>query len=65
MRPSGGRVNNTARKQRGRITRNAGWNVLRTGADTSKEIRCRFLRHQLAGLRRGTPRPRRSWATAP
>jgi putative transposase len=35
--------------------------VLRTRSDTAKEIEILVLRHQLAVLRRRTPRPRMSW----
>ena len=38
-----------------------GWNVLRTRSDTTKEIEILVLRHQLAVLRRRTPRPRATW----
>jgi putative transposase len=38
-----------------------GWIVLRTRSDTTKEIEILVLRHQLAMLRRRTPRPRMSW----
>ena len=38
-----------------------GWMVLRTGSDTTKEIEILVLRHQLAVLRRRTPRPQMSW----
>ena len=37
------------------------WIVLRARADTSKEIEILVLRHQLAVLRRRTPRPRMRW----
>ena len=37
------------------------WIVLRTRSDTTKEIEILVLRHQLAVLRRRTPRPRISW----
>jgi hypothetical protein len=37
------------------------WLVLRTRSDTAKEIEILVLRHQLAVLRRRTPRPRISW----
>ena len=39
-----------------------GWLVLRARSNTSKEIEILVLRHQLAVLRRGTRRPRLSWA---
>jgi hypothetical protein len=39
-----------------------GWLVLRARSDTAKEIEILVLRHQLAVLRRRTPRPRMSWA---
>jgi hypothetical protein len=35
--------------------------VLRTRSDSTKEIEILVLRHQLAALRRGTPRPRMNW----
>jgi hypothetical protein len=35
--------------------------VLRTRSDSTKEIEILVLRHQLAVLRRGTPRPRMNW----
>ena len=38
-----------------------GWIVLHTRSDTSKEIEILVLRHQLAVLRRRTPRPRITW----
>jgi putative transposase len=38
-----------------------GWMVLRTRSDTTKDIEIIVLRHQLAVLRRHTPRPRMSW----
>jgi putative transposase len=38
-----------------------GWIVLRTRSDTTKEIEILVLRHQLAVLRRRTPRPRMTW----
>src|SRR4051812_44881898 len=37
------------------------WIVLRTHSDTAKEIEILVLRHQLAVLRRRTPRPRITW----
>ena len=37
------------------------WIVLRTRSDATKEIEILVLRHQLAVLRRRTPRPRMSW----
>ena len=37
------------------------WIVLRTHCDTAKEIEILVLRHQLAVLRRRTPRPRITW----
>jgi putative transposase len=37
------------------------WIVLRTGSDTTKDIEILVLRHQLAVLRRRTPRPRTTW----
>src|SRR3954453_14914481 len=38
------------------------WVVLRARSDTTKEIEILVLRHQLAVLQRGTPRPRISWS---
>ena len=38
-----------------------GWMVLRTRSDTTKDIEILVLRHQLAVLRRRTPRPRMTW----
>jgi transposase InsO family protein len=38
------------------------WIVLRTHCDTAKEIEILVLRHQLAVLRRRTPRPRMTWS---
>jgi putative transposase len=38
------------------------WIVLRTRSDATKEIEILVLRHQLAVLRRRTPRPRISWS---
>ena len=38
-----------------------GWIVLHTRSDTTKDIEILVLRHQLAVLRRRTPRPRMSW----
>jgi putative transposase len=38
-----------------------GWMVLRSRSDTTKEIEILLLRHQLAVLRRRTPRPPMSW----
>ena len=38
------------------------WTVLRTQSDTAKEIEILVLRHQLAVLRRRTPRPRMTWS---
>ena len=38
-----------------------GWIVLRTRSDTTKDIEILVLRHQLAVLRRRTPRPRTTW----
>jgi putative transposase len=35
--------------------------VLRTRSDAAKEIEILVLRHQLAVLRRRTPRPRMNW----
>ena len=37
------------------------WMVLHARSDTANEIEILVLRHQLAVLRRGTPRPRISW----
>ena len=39
-----------------------GWMVLRARSDTAEEIEILVLRHELAVLRRRTPRPRMSWA---
>ena len=44
------------------FTKLAGWIVLRTRSDTTKDIEILVLRHQLAVLQRRTPRPRMSWA---
>jgi putative transposase len=41
------------------LTKLLGWIVL--PADTTKEIEILVLRHQLAVLRRRTPRPRMRW----
>jgi hypothetical protein len=38
-----------------------GWMVLRTRSDATKDIEILVLRHQLAVLRRRTPRPRMGW----
>jgi putative transposase len=38
-----------------------GWIVLRTRSETTKDIEILVLRHQLAVLRRGSPRPRTTW----
>ena len=43
------------------LTKLLGWMVLRARSDTTKEIEILVLRHQLAVLRRRTPRPRMSW----
>ena len=43
------------------ISKLLGWLVLCTRSDISKEIEILVLRHQLAVLRRRTPRPRISW----
>jgi transposase InsO family protein len=43
------------------ISKLLSWIVLRTRSDTTKEIEILVLRHQLAVLRRCTPRPRISW----
>ena len=37
------------------------WMMLHARSDTTNEIEILVLRHQLAVLRRGTPRPRISW----
>jgi putative transposase len=42
-----------------------GWMVPRARSDTVKVIEILVLRHELAVLRRRTPRPRMSWRTAP
>ena len=39
-----------------------GWIVLHTRSDTSKGIEILVLRHQLAVLRRRTPRPQLTWS---
>jgi hypothetical protein len=44
------------------LTTLLGWLMLRARSDTAKEIEILVLRHQLAVLRRRTPRPRMSWA---
>jgi putative transposase len=38
-----------------------GWIVLRARPDGTKEVEILVLRHQLAVLRQGTPRPRMTW----
>jgi hypothetical protein len=38
------------------------WMVLCVGSDTANEIEILVLRHQLAVLRRRTPRPRLNWS---
>jgi putative transposase len=43
------------------ISKLLGWMVLRARSDTAKEIEILVLRHQLAVLRRRSPRPRISW----
>src|SRR4051812_37833014 len=43
------------------LPKRLGWLVLRARSDTSKEIELLVLRHQLAVLRRRTPRPRMNW----
>ena len=43
------------------LTKLLGWIVLRARADTTTEIEILVLRHQLAVLRRRTPRPRIRW----
>jgi putative transposase len=43
------------------LTTLLGWLVLRARSDTVKEIEILVLRHQLAVLRRCTPRPRMKW----
>jgi putative transposase len=43
------------------LTKLLGWIVLRARADTSKDIEILVLRHQLAVVRRRTPRPRMRW----
>jgi hypothetical protein len=43
------------------LTTLLGWLMLRARSDTAKEIEILVLRHQLAVLRRRTPRPRMSW----
>ena len=44
------------------VSRLLGWMVLLARSDTAKEIEILLLRHQLAVLQRGAPRPRMSWA---
>ena len=44
------------------FTKLLSWTVLRTQSDTAKEIEILVLRHQLAVLRRRTPRPRMTWS---
>ena len=41
------------------------WMVLHARSDTANEIEILVLRHQLAVLRRRTPRPQSGGATAP
>src|SRR3954453_11856678 len=43
------------------FSKSLGWIVLRTRSDATKDIEILVLRHQLAVLRRRTPRPRISW----
>jgi hypothetical protein len=43
------------------LSRFMSWMVLRIRSDATKEIEILVLRHQLAVLQRGTPRPRMSW----
>ena len=44
------------------FSRLLGWIVLHTRSDATKDIEILVLRHQLAVLRRRTPRPRMSWS---
>lgn len=44
------------------ICRLVNWMVLLARSDTSKDVEILVLRHQLAVLRRHTPRPRMTWA---
>jgi len=44
------------------LTRLVAWMVLLTRSETTNQIEILVLRHQLAVLRRSTPRPRMSWA---
>jgi hypothetical protein len=39
-----------------------GWMILLARSHRAKEIEILILRHQLAALQRGTPRPRMNWA---
>jgi hypothetical protein len=43
------------------VSKLVGWMVLRTRSDATRDIEILVLRHQLAVLRRGTPRPRLTW----
>jgi transposase len=43
------------------FTKLLSWMVLHTHSDTANEIEILVLRHQLAVLQRGTPRPRTNW----
>ena len=43
------------------FTKLLGWIVLRTRSDTTKDIEILVLRHELAVLKRRTPRPRMTW----
>ena len=38
-----------------------GWMVLRARSDTTKDVEILVLRHEVAVLRRRTPRPRMTW----
>ena len=44
------------------FTKLLSWMVLHTDSDTANEIEILVLRHQLAVLQRGTPRPRINWS---
>src|SRR3954468_24443923 len=44
------------------LTRLVAWIVLLTRSETTNQVEILVLRHQLAVLRRSTPRPRMSWA---
>jgi len=44
------------------LTRVLAWMVLLTRSETTNQVEILLLRHQVAVLRRSTPRPRMSWA---